>query len=756
MNVGGQPAAELSPYEFVLSKLDRVKRCASGGATAKCPGHDDRVSSLKIDEAADGKVLMHDHGGCAKEKILAAIGLKMADLFPDKRALKAVKIVATYDYRDAEGKLVYQVVRYQPKKFKQRRPDGRGGWIWDLKGVTPLLYKLPELLSADRDEWVCIPEGEKDADRLTSLDFVATCNSGGAGKFPPEHAEHLKGRRVAIFPDNDDPGCAHARMVAEMLAPVARVVQIVEPPAAVPIKGDVSNLIETGWTREMIAELIERAPRYEASTAKPVIVERSDQHTVLSAQAWKALGRHNEPPFLFRYGGSLARIETDENGRLGPVDLTANRFRAELSVAADFVDDKFRPSKPSADFGILMLGEKNPPLPPLRRIMYAPGFTPDGRALTVPGYDRESGIYLAPYDYKVPPIPERPSKEDVLRAYGLLAVELLGDFPFPAQSDKAAALGLTVLRPARALIDGPTPLHDATAPMPGSGKGLLINATLGATGAVPGLLAFTRNEEELRKRITAILIAGHEVIAIDNANGAVDSPVLAMALTCLVWEDRVLNVSRMVRLPMSAIFTISGNNLQYSLEMARRRQRIRIVPGSEHPENRPTSDFRHPDLKAWVEQNRGDLTWAALVLIQNWIAKGRPTPGINPLGSYENWSRVIGGILECAGVGGFLENRVELAEAATTEASAWYEFVETWWEEHGHDELSSAQLMMIATRIEGFPLGSSDSMQGRRVAFGAAIAGAEDRVVGDYRIIRAGTRHRAVMWRLVKVGGGDA
>jgi hypothetical protein len=583
---------------------------------------------LEPSEATDGKVLVHCHAGCTTETIVETLGLKMADLFPNRRPLTAVKIVATYDYRDAEDRLVHQVVRYEPKKFKQRRPDGRGGWNWDLKGVTPLPYWLRELLSADPNDWVCIPEGEKDVDNLIRLGFVATCNSGGAGKFRPEHAEHLKHRRVAIFSDNDDPGRAHARMVAGMLAPVASEVRIIEPPAAMPIKADVSDLIGSGWTREMIAKLIERAPQYEATQAKPIIIERSDQHTVLSAQAWKALRRYNEPPFLFRYGGSLARIETDENGRLGPVDLTANRFRAELSIAADFVDDKFRPSKPSADFGILMLGEKSPPLPPLRRIMYAPGFTPDGRPLIVPGYDRDSGIYLAPYNYRVPPIPERPSKEDVLKAYELLAVELLGDFPFPAQSDKAAALGLTVLRPARALIDGPTPLHDANAPMPGSGKGLLINATLGATGAVPGLLAFTRNEEELRKRITAILIAGHEVIAIDNASGAVDSPVLAMALTCLVWEDRVLNVSRMVRLPMSAIFTISGNNLQYSLEMARRRQRIRIVPGIEHPENRPTSDFKHPDLKVWVEQNRGDLTWAALVLIQNWIAKGRPTPGI--------------------------------------------------------------------------------------------------------------------------------
>ena len=196
MNVG-QAAAELSPFELVLSKLIGIKRWASGGAMARCPspGHPDKTASLSLNEAVDGKVLMHCHAGCTPETIVEALGLKIADLFPDKEPpLKSVKVVATYDYRDAEGRLVYQVVRYEPKKFKQRRLAGRGGWIWDLKGVTPLLYKLPELLSADPDEWVCISEGEKDVDNLNRLDFVATCNSGGALKFRPEHAEHLKDR----------------------------------------------------------------------------------------------------------------------------------------------------------------------------------------------------------------------------------------------------------------------------------------------------------------------------------------------------------------------------------------------------------------------------------------------------------------------------------------------------------------------------------------------------------------------------------
>jgi putative DNA primase/helicase len=177
------PGEAVTPYERVLALLTNVKRQPGGGAMANCPGHDDTTASLKIDEGDGGSALMHDHGGCPTEKILAEIGLTMADLFPNSngRVLKAVptKIVAVFDYKDAEGSLVYQVVRYEPKKFKQRRPNGSGGWIWDLKGVSPLLYRLPELMAASADDWVFIPEGEKHVDAIRALGLEATCNSRG-------------------------------------------------------------------------------------------------------------------------------------------------------------------------------------------------------------------------------------------------------------------------------------------------------------------------------------------------------------------------------------------------------------------------------------------------------------------------------------------------------------------------------------------------------------------------------------------------
>lgn len=99
------------------------------------------------------------------------------------------RMIATYDYLDERGQLVYQVVRFEPKGFAQRRPDGNGGWIWNLDGVTRLPYRLSELLAADRSEIVFVCEGEKDVDRLRTLGLAATCNSEGAEKFRPELAK---------------------------------------------------------------------------------------------------------------------------------------------------------------------------------------------------------------------------------------------------------------------------------------------------------------------------------------------------------------------------------------------------------------------------------------------------------------------------------------------------------------------------------------------------------------------------------------
>ena len=134
-------------------------------------------------------------------------------------------IVAEYDYTDPSGKLLYQVVRYEPKDFRQRRPDpdNEYGWIWNLKGVEPVPYRLPEVFGAAT---VYIVEGEKDVHTLEGWGLVATCNSGGAGKWRPEFAGYFEGKRVVIVPDQDEPGRKHAADVYESLNGTAASVRI--------------------------------------------------------------------------------------------------------------------------------------------------------------------------------------------------------------------------------------------------------------------------------------------------------------------------------------------------------------------------------------------------------------------------------------------------------------------------------------------------------------------------------------------------
>lgn len=169
------------------------------------------------------------------------------------------KIVATYDYQDAEGQLVFQTVRFHPKDFRQRRPDGTGGWEWNLKGVKPIPYRLPEVLTAKE---VYVVEGEKDADALAKLGIVATCNAMGAEKWRKEHADYLRDKIVRIIPDNDDAGHRHALKVARSLDGVAASIKIVEL-SGLPHKGDVSDWLRTGGDTEKLQLFAEAAPEWK-------------------------------------------------------------------------------------------------------------------------------------------------------------------------------------------------------------------------------------------------------------------------------------------------------------------------------------------------------------------------------------------------------------------------------------------------------------------------------------------------------------
>lgn len=217
---------------------------------ARCPVHGDGGGdsdpSLAIREK-DGKILVHCHAGCSQRDVIAA--LRARGLWESGKREPPMRIVATYDYCDERGELLYQIVRVEPKKFLHRRPDGYGGWVWK-KSHRQVLYRLPEILEAPI---VFVVEGEKDVETLRRHGFVATTNAGGAKQpWLPQYTEALRGREVILLPDNDEPGRRRVLAVARALLGEASKIIIVELEGA----KDITDWFRAGHSAlELISEV---------------------------------------------------------------------------------------------------------------------------------------------------------------------------------------------------------------------------------------------------------------------------------------------------------------------------------------------------------------------------------------------------------------------------------------------------------------------------------------------------------------------
>ena len=257
------PEKEKSLVEIIAVHFEGAERNGRD-YKALCPAHDDSNPSLSIGEGEDGRVLVHCHAGCPTEQVLDRVGLQFADLMSSLNSSR--KIAKEYDYRDEDGELLFQEVRYEPKGFSVRRPDDYGGWIGNVRGIRRVLYRYPEFVKSDPKKPVYIVEGPKDVDRLIELGFVATCNPFGAGKWLPEYNSCFEGRKVVILSDNDDPGRDHAENVAENLVEVAEAVRIVEF-TELPEHGDVSDFLDAGGS-ELNLYLLEKLPASYVSTLR--------------------------------------------------------------------------------------------------------------------------------------------------------------------------------------------------------------------------------------------------------------------------------------------------------------------------------------------------------------------------------------------------------------------------------------------------------------------------------------------------------
>ena len=493
----------------------------------------------------------------------------------------------------------------------------------------------------------------------------------------------------------------------------------------------------------------------------PVLYTTGRQFREVVDDSWRLLVNANSSatgPRYLRLGDALVHLDpTAAPVRSHLLGVASLRLHLDRLGDYTFVDsnDQERPARPPRDVLESMIAAVPNTLPPLHGVVQAPFLAPFGEVVTVSGYHAPTGLYLALGTLTMPMLPERPGTQEIAQARRLILEEVLGDFPFTSAADRAHSVAAILTPFVRPLIQGPTPLFMIEAPVEGTGKGLLASVvSYIATGGPPAARTEGRDDDEWRKRITALLLGTPSIVLLDNLRRRLVSGALSSAITAQVWSDRLLGFSRDVSIPVRTTWLATANNPAYSGEMARRVVRSRLDAGVEHPWER--AEFRHPDLLGWVQAERGRLVWAVLVLIRAWVTAGRPE-GTEVMGSFEAWASTIGGILQVLGIPGLLTNRQEVYAQAQVEGEAWRTLLEVWWLTYAGQRIGVDQLMGLATDHKLLTdIRAGRSERGARTALGMELARLRDRVMGFYRIRSAGVSgdSGAALYRLEKLAEG--
>jgi Bifunctional DNA primase/polymerase, N-terminal len=429
-----------------------------------------------------------------------------------------------------------------------------------------------------------------------------------------------------------------------------------------------------------------------------------DGQTGMADDALRALiAANEETPSVFERARRLVRVGHSKAGpdgsghpvieRLGKAALAGELARAAWFVTIggrDRTPKKVAPP-PGIVEDILERGSWDG-LPSLSGVVETPVVRPDGSILTEPGYDRRTWLFYAPRPgFELPPIPEAPNTGDIRQAVGLLN-DAFSDFPFADQASRANAYALLLTPFIRHVLgDGLVPMAVIDAPTPGTGKGLLLDlTTVISTGSVVPKRSPARDGDEWRKEIFAAALEGANYFVIDNAAEPLGAAALDSAITAGRITSRILGESREAVAEIRWTWAATGNNIVVRGDLARRCYWIRLVSDVADPSQR--RDFRHPDLLGWAREQRAGLVAAALTIVRSWYAAGCPGAEIPAFGSFEVWSKTIGGIVVHAGIDGFLGNLREFRQMADRSQKEWERFIGAWWAVLGSESLSASEL----------------------------------------------------------------
>ncbi len=511
-------------------------------------------------------------------------------------------------------------------------------------------------------------------------------------------------------------------------------------------------------------EIVDDVPENEEDPleGEQAIIANNRQLRHVTRDALTALRKHNHPPVLYAYGDLLARV-IGKAGRHRVMLVGEAGLRGHLARSGNWVtlgsNGAVRGVPPPREVVADILALAEWPFPTLLGVTTVPIVRAEGGVVTAPGYDPASGLFFSADPHlRLPDVPANPTRDEVDAAAALIE-ELFHDFPWDCDASRAAAWAALLTPLVRPALDGPTPLTLFDKPKQGTGASLLVDAIgLIVTGRDPAKSTAPGADEEWRKRITSLLLHAPTMVVLDNVDQPLASGHLSSVLTDLEWSDRVLGRSEMVRLPNRTVWIATGNNLRTRGDVARRCIWARMDAKMARPWERDPSRFRHPDLRAWVQAERGRLLGALLTLIRAWWSVGCPEPAVRPLGSYEGWSRCVGGVLEVAGQRGFLANLHELYDAADEEATEWSAFLGALWEVFGVGEFTTAELVAQLTKplrtegeeamLQSLPEEFHANDPGLSRRLGKAFAQRAETRYGAYRLVKAGKEHQALTWRV--------
>lgn len=626
-----------------------------------------------------------------------------------------------------------------PLTFCRNRESGVTEWRWrDLPAPRPL-YGL-EWLALEPVTRVLIVEGEKTADaarRLLADGWYVLTWPGGVQRVGTKHTDwspiaNLNGdSRVVLWPDNDEPGIKAMAQLAETLKGRC---QIVQPDKEWSKGWDLADAETQGWDTARVLDYLEKhtVTATEVPRARPTVTISSADLEVQSQSVWDAVNAINDPPWLVATGADLTLVRRDVFGRVRRHPANIENLRKALTSRLEFkkhsAEGFLTGCKPSEVLLTNLIVDPRPPVAFMRRLAEVPILAPDGRLILKEGYDRESAILYLPHpDMAGLDVPAEPPADAEIEGSVALLDDMLADFPFVADCDRAHAIAFALVPIMRMAIVGRTPLFRFEAPQPGTGKSLLMRTLARLTCSIISELAPTEDDEEWRKRITSALAREPEAFLIDNAN-SLKSPSLAKLLTDDTWDDRILGTNTSVRYDVQCVFGATLNNPEVTREILRRSLRIRLDAKTEHPESR--GGFRHPNLEEYCRENRAALVGALVT-----IARAATTPAANPimLGGYEPFCRLMAATLKRAGIDGFLADRADISALSVRE-NAGVAFVKAWGDTFGTGECSASDLLEIAKAIDGFDLGRSENERAQKTSLGMWLKNHRGYMIGDWQL----------------------